>query len=228
MIPLYVMFDRFEQALRLHDPTVCLPYWDSTMDECLPTPADSVIWSADYLGNNDGSVTTGAFQNWITSPHCGSVSIERNTGNGGSCFRDIDVDYVMSKTTLDDLVNEGRLEGDHGKVHSFVGGHMGGTPCAPSDPVFYMHHAFIDCLWEEFRKDHQVTVPWQEYPQATGHHAAYDRMDPWINLYNIHGISRLYTQYYYSCASRPVYCESGDDCGGEALWCDTTANRSVI
>ena len=207
---------------------MCLPYWDSTLDSHLPTPADSAIWTQDYLGNNDGPVTSGPFKDWVNLPHC-APNLRRNTGHGGKCFQDADVDYVMGRTMFADLISpsQPRFEGDHGQVHVFVGGNMGGTVCAPADPLFYMHHAFIDCIWEEFRRNHQVTVPWQEYPQATGHNAAYDRMDPWINLYNIHGISRLYTQYYYSCKARPLSCDLDGDCGGLLLWCDNTDNRSV-
>ena len=212
--------------MRLHDPTVCLPYWDSTLDSYLPTPADSAIWTEDYLGNNDGPVTSGPFQNWVNLPHC-ATNLRRNAGNGGRCFQDGDIGFVMSRTMFQDLVSsvDPRFEGNHGQVHVFVGGNMGGTSCAPADPVFYMHHTFIDCIWEEFRRNHQVTVPWQEYPQANGHHAAYDHMDPWINLYNIQGISRLYTQYYYNCSQRPVSCDIDSDCGGAMLWCDTDDNR---
>ena len=47
------------------------------------------------------------------------------------------------------------FEGRHGGPHVWVGGDMA-TFCSPSDPVFWLHHGFIDCLWEWFRDDAQV------------------------------------------------------------------------
>ena len=215
--------------MRLHDPSVCLPYWDSTLDSYLPTPADSAVWSDAYLGNNDGQVTRGPFQNWTNLPHC-TPNLRRDAGNGGKCFEDADVSYVMSQAMFQDLVipYDARFEGNHGQVLAFIGGDMSSASCAPADPVFYMHHAFVDCVWEEFRRHHQMTVPWHEYPQAGGSYAAYARMEPWINLYNIHGISRLYTEYYYTCSQRSVSCHLHSDCGGDILWCDTKDQRLVF
>ena len=38
--------------LQEHDCSVCLPYWDSTLDCVLPNPLDGIIWSPEFLGNN--------------------------------------------------------------------------------------------------------------------------------------------------------------------------------
>ena len=37
-------YSRLEIALRSVDVDVFVPYWDSTLDEGLPTPRDSVLW----------------------------------------------------------------------------------------------------------------------------------------------------------------------------------------
>ena len=50
---------RFESALQAVDANVTIPYWDSTIDQPLPTVTDSVLWDDDYLGNTNGNVTTG-------------------------------------------------------------------------------------------------------------------------------------------------------------------------
>ncbi|KAH3823070.1 hypothetical protein DPMN_124868 [Dreissena polymorpha] len=33
----------------------------------------------------------------------------------------------------------------------WVGGDMSNTPAALYDPVFFLHHVFIDYIWEQFR-----------------------------------------------------------------------------
>ena len=94
-------------ALRMHDPQVCLPYWDSTLDSCLPVPRHSAIWTPPYLGNNQGFVTTGPFAGWTTNPGCsysGSLLLGRSTGWGGRCILQSDIDHVMGKTTFQQLV----------------------------------------------------------------------------------------------------------------------------
>jgi tyrosinase len=41
------------------------------------------------------------------------------------------------------------LEGKHGKIHSFIGWTMyRGSPA--SDPIFWLHHSFIDLILERW------------------------------------------------------------------------------
>jgi tyrosinase len=42
-----------------------------------------------------------------------------------------------------------RLEGWHNLGHVFVGGTMGGAN-SPRDPVFFLHHGFVDKLWQDW------------------------------------------------------------------------------
>jgi len=53
----------------------------------------------------------------------------------------------------------------HGAVHVEVGGFMAGFDTAPLDPVFWLHHANIDRLWESWRRtlgrpDPDPASPW--------------------------------------------------------------------
>ncbi|HEU0013480.1 MAG TPA: tyrosinase family protein [Longimicrobium sp.] len=58
------------------------------------------------------------------------------------------------------------LEGTpHGQVHVAVGGWMGSVPTAALDPIFYLHHAQIDRLWEVWLamgggRANPTTPPW--------------------------------------------------------------------
>lgn len=68
---------QYELALRQVDPGVALPYWDSTLDEGLPSPKDSVLWTPDFLGNGDGPVSSGPFAGWTAVQELPSAPGER-------------------------------------------------------------------------------------------------------------------------------------------------------
>lgn len=55
-------------AYHMFDPEMGLPYWDSTLDNNLPNPADSIMFSDVLMGDTDkdGNVISGLFSNWST------------------------------------------------------------------------------------------------------------------------------------------------------------------
>ncbi|WP_030192523.1 tyrosinase family protein [Streptomyces sp. NRRL S-87] len=171
---------QFEKALRAVDPGVTLPYWDWTTDR---SPVGS-LWADDFLGgtgrDGDRQVTTGPFAydrgNWaVTVGMTDGVALTRNLGRPD---RPIELptaaeldwaldDPVYDTAPWDSTAAQGgfrnKLEGwaaprserwrNHNKVHQWIGGHMtGGT--APNDPAFWLHHAFVDLLWDRWQQRH--------------------------------------------------------------------------
>lgn len=51
------------------------------------------------------------------------------------------------------------LEQLHGRVHGWVGGHMGLIPFAAFDPVFWAHHTMCDRLWRLWQLRHPGANP---------------------------------------------------------------------
>jgi tyrosinase len=173
----------FERDLRIIDPDVTIPYWDWTYDNA----ETSALWGVDFMGGNgrvsDGQVMTGpfAFQsgNW---PIIHGVTTERYlTRNIGRPDRPTklptkaELDSALAMSTYDTapwnsapstLGFRNQIEGWtisdveggylHNRVHQWVGGHMiGGT--SPNDPVFWLHHAFIDLVWARWQRLHPTS-----------------------------------------------------------------------
>lgn len=196
------------------------------------------------------SAGLGAFYSSIPACQWIGANLRRNPRFGpiGRCYlmSDFDVNYVFTKRCFRDITcdTDCKFENDHGGVHSFVGGHMGNAGCAPSDPVFYLHHAFIDCIWQEFRDNHQQTDITREYPSwvngddlGTPPPPLFDilgfewfrPMFPFPGLLNGHGIQTFYAQYY-KCADRLNLngCKAHSDCKSSILWCHNSKCTAKI
>ncbi|UYQ65943.1 tyrosinase MelC2 [Streptomyces peucetius] len=181
----------FEQALQSVDPSVALPYWDWTVDR---TPASS-LWAADFLGgtgrSRDGAVMDGPFAaaagNWpITVRVDGRDHLRRSLGARGLQLPTrAETDSVLAMPVYDmppwNSASDGfrnHLEGWrgvnlHNRVHVWVGGQMA-TGVSPNDPVFWLHHAFIDRLWTQWQTRH----PDSAYAPAAATSDVVDLHDP--------------------------------------------------
>lgn len=140
---------RMEELLQMIDPTVCIPYWKSSEDQSFPA------WLLGFTPT----------VNLMGGPH----TVTRNIGAFATLPTTADVATVMANGTFNPFASA--LEGIHNSGHVWVGGSMGGILTAPTDPVFWMHHAEIDRIWAEW----QVVNPGQN-PNLVGAAAI---MDPW-------------------------------------------------
>ena len=66
--------------LKFHNPSVSLPYWDSTLDRPLPNARHSILFSHKFLGTSSGLVTYGDFAYWPIVTSCQSMGITLTRG----------------------------------------------------------------------------------------------------------------------------------------------------
>jgi tyrosinase len=133
------------------------------VDHAMEDPTKSIFWSSLFLGNGQGRVVNGPFANW-TTPSEGRY-LQRNIGLSRSSlinatsiqnvFRKRYNSEILTPTAARDIDN---LERHHDSVHVWIGGHMGGTPSSPQDPVFFLHHCFIDYLWDYLNQYYAVNI----------------------------------------------------------------------
>ncbi|MFE0133922.1 tyrosinase family protein [Streptomyces sp. NPDC059037] len=170
-----------ENALRRIDSSVTVPYWDWTRDR----KTTSLPWTDDLLGGNgrpgDRQVMTGPFAyragSWtigtgVTEADYLTRDLGRSRGPIGLPTK-ADVNHALADPVYDvapwnSTVSRGfrnKLEGwgrgsgrdswrCHNRVHRWVGGAMVGAGSV-NDPVFWLHHAFVDLQWSRWRKRHR-------------------------------------------------------------------------
>lgn len=131
---------------------VPIPYWDSTLDFEMEDPTESILWTKKYLGNGFGLVKTGPFADFQTP----LGPLFRNIGSDGCLFENKAMNGIfrynrlahISEPTAEESVS---LEGQHNSIHNWVDGQMNNIDGSAHDPVFFVHHSFVDHIWETFR-----------------------------------------------------------------------------
>ena len=231
---------RFENALKRHCATCCIPYVDTRLDCSLPRPSDTALFSSGHFGNNQGAVRTGMAANWRTEPRdCdrfGTGVLTRFTDRSGCwrglLYRHTDVNRVRGRRSYDDLClpyESSSFEVDHGGPHIWTGGHMSTLACAPLDPFFWSHHCFIDMLGELLH-DRLPTSQWY-YPRnwwwLPWRHRPDDPMRP-FDYVNQDGMDNeaIGKEYFYDPSPAEEVCNTESDCGASGLlWCDMATGR---
>ncbi|KAL3110429.1 hypothetical protein niasHT_018259 [Heterodera trifolii] len=243
---------RLEIALRSVDSSVCVPYWDSTLDQRLPNPSHSIMWTELFMGSTDSNnfVNSGFLANWITSD---GNRVSRTMGaNGGQLINETEANNVMSIQELNHIFafvggspdkncatnsspRETVLEFIHNNVHVWLGGDMAELPTSPQDPIFFLHHSFTDYLWEQWRlryqdrtqRETQFTPDDQIVPcSGSENYHLNATMLPFTNpnVTNRVGLSNNYTDFLYNYEPRPS-CQYAGGCKSAYLFCDTTLQR---
>ncbi|KAI1708561.1 common central domain of tyrosinase domain-containing protein [Ditylenchus destructor] len=224
---------RLEMVYRTFDPMLMgLPYWDSTLDNNLPNPEDSVMFSEYLMGDADpetGDVINGPYANWTTMDNRPHFQRLLKDEPDGELLNEARIDYIMNQTEIDHVLayslplktcfnytmNDRFLEYSHDYVHYFISGDMIERFSSSNDPIFFMHHGMT-------RRQRE-----QDYPADNGEcmptwHFSYNYMTMQEPLRNIDALSNKYTDHLYEYAPRPS-CKrtrQSAECNSEFLFCD--------
>lgn len=156
----------------LQDDTVTIPYWDWT-DQV----GTAAIFTEEFLGPNGGggAVPTGHFSaaNWpVRADLQFRIQNDQVETLGTALVRDLQPFTELPEPNEVNLIalqlenfDEFRtfLEGEGVRLHDFIHGWIGGSMAmmtSPNDPIFFMHHAFIDFIWARWQKIRRET--WQQ------------------------------------------------------------------
>ncbi|MDI6517370.1 tyrosinase family protein [Streptomyces coelicoflavus] len=214
-----------EEALRRVDSSVTVPYWDWTKDR----GAKSTPWTADLLGGtgrrSDHRVTTGPFAhaegNWTIKENVTDTEyLTRDLGRAGNPLdlpSKSDLEWALDDpkydtSPYDSTVRKGfrnKLEGwgtgrgsvswrNHNRVHRWVGGAMVGG-ASVNDPVFWLHHAFVDLQWSRWQARHRGARYLPAEPPGRGSAqrgrivARHEKLPPWdVTPDELEDVGRIY------------------------------------
>ena len=126
---------KLEARLMAINPLVTLPYWDWVTDRAaipaaLTDPQDIADWG----------ITRGA------------------TFNGNSLASAAQLNTLLAGSNFITFQNTLEAAPFHNRLHVLVGGTMV-TSASPADPVFWLHHAFIDKTWADWQVLHPGVNP---------------------------------------------------------------------
>jgi tyrosinase len=144
----------YEKALQAIDPSVCVPYWNWSVDS--QAPEYSPVFTEGYFGTNggaDGCVADGQFKGWQVNtpqPHC--LKRKWKYGDNLGAFHSYEgVNKIVTQSSSYDSFRS-RLESlAHPTPHINIGGDMA-EMYSPNDPIFWSHHAYIDYVWTQYQK----------------------------------------------------------------------------
>jgi tyrosinase len=134
----------FETRLRQIDSSIELPYWNWTRFREIPERLKKELFG--WM-----QVSRAVFHDPDRLPSVAELRHARGTDD----FKSFDLQ-------LKDL---------HNRVHVWVGGAMADFTRSPKDPLFFLHHCFVDKVWADWQAEHHPS----EFP--ADHRGL--RLPPW-------------------------------------------------
>ncbi|KAI1335914.1 amino acid transporter [Xylariaceae sp. FL0016] len=138
-----------------------MAYWDEVAEQAeLDTLADSELWSTEYFGGNgsgdDNCVTDGPFANL-------TLRFNQDGSPTEKCLTRIFSDRQFATAAQENIDECNAIDNyteawecwsrdPHSAGHGGVGGIMSDATLSPGDPVFYLHHSYLDKLFWEWQK----------------------------------------------------------------------------
>jgi len=118
------------------------------------------------------------------------------------------------------------FEDVHGYCHMFVSGTMEPLACSPNEIIFWLHHCFIDFLYQFFVYKHPMSherrafyPSWPEIDPTMTYDAPLKPFNQWDPALTCG--KRFDEQYdkYQKYIEAPRKCFMDIDCGSPSLWC---------
>lgn len=124
-----------EQAMKAINPRISMPFWDSSEDQGVNSP----LWDNNFMGSFD--------EDWGFNRNFGDISLLPTPSQ---------LNALMNTSNWLTFTNTLERDEIHAGAHRWVGGLMR-TMASPGDPVFYLHHTWVDKVWKDWEQRHGRT-----------------------------------------------------------------------
>lgn len=216
-----------------------LPYWHWGENAAFADPATYCIWDDDLMGGNgdpsdNNIVKTGPFRQgqWTIVDANGNPNgpLTRQFGaSAASLPNQTEINNVLNVTPYDSspynrLANpsfRNSLEGWgagapnlHNLGHVWVGGSM--LPMtSPNDPIFFLHHCFVDKLWADWMAQNPGIEHYLPLSGGPANQNLNDNMVATVNNNNIQNADVVdHAALGYTYDDTPGNCNPGNGGGG--------------
>ncbi|KAJ3380781.1 hypothetical protein HDU92_005776 [Lobulomyces angularis] len=180
----YLRAFELEMQKVLENPNYSLPYWEWTLD--FEEPEKAPVWGPDKFGGNGQGehmcVVDGKFANFTSKIFTISPFEPRNNTKLNGClqrdFRPRTMEtagvsikrwnnseeiYAVQDNSVDFPAFNSMFTFEHARVHLYIGGDMADLADPALDPIFILHHTFVDKNWAEWE-----TLDVSRYSEYTG------------------------------------------------------------
>lgn len=167
-----IMLRQFELALQKASgaPNLAIPYWDWSIS------GDSNPFTPDFMGGDGDAAqrhkvtigpfahSAGHFEVRVWDEDQGDPFLRREFGtefNAKLPTPDLETS-ALAKVPYSPGTQCWEVNAEiylHNPVHNWVGGNMA-ERTSPNDPIFFLHHCYIDLLWERWKQQHPTAVPY--------------------------------------------------------------------
>lgn len=146
----------YEELLQEVNSDIAQPYWHSTFDS--QSPEDSPIFAIDAFGGNGkgpkSCVKDGTFSGMqVIYPERGCLSRDFDLNETPTFPGTGYINSKMTRSKTFEQMHEFVEARVHADPHNFVGGNLR-SMYSPNDPIFFLHHGYIDKLWADWQKKH--------------------------------------------------------------------------
>ena len=188
----------------------------------MPFPPASIMFTEVFMGNMHGPINKGPFAGWKTIR---DKPLHRHMGRHGSkLITPISIEKILSRKHHSQITTPTAKRGTdveliHSYVHAFIGGQMGILNTSSQDPFFWIHHSFIDSVWDKFCQQIRKNGidPQDDYSIIDDKfHSPNRKMDHLKPLRNIDGYSHYFTKHIYEYQE---FAECSDCLGSPLLKC---------
>ncbi|GCB27455.1 tyrosinase [Aspergillus awamori] len=167
-----------------------IPWWDEQKDADSGNMWQSSMWGADAFGGNgtgsDNCVRDGRFSNLTL--HIGpgdedtdyclrrAWNTEKAIANANSTVLEMCNAYNTYAPWWNCISNI-----PHKGVHTYIGGVMADIKSSPGDPIFFMHHMYIDRVWWKWQQQDPINRLYDISGPTLNHTANVEPAGGWQN-----------------------------------------------